>query len=40
MDDLQFYVLLTVFQSYQDDVWMIISFVFFSFFFFAFAEES
>ena len=23
MDDLGFYVLLTVFQSYQDDVWMI-----------------
>ena len=23
MDDLRFYVLLTVFQSYQDDVWMI-----------------
>ena len=22
MDDLRFYVLLTVFQSYQDDVWM------------------
>ena len=23
MEDLRFYVLLTVFQSYQDDVWMI-----------------
>ena len=23
MDDLRFYVLLTVFQAYQDDVWMI-----------------
>ena len=23
MDDLRFYFLLTVFQSYQDDVWMI-----------------
>ena len=25
MDDLGFYVLLTVFQSYQDDVWMIMN---------------
>ena len=24
MDNLRFYVLLTVFQSYQDDVWMVI----------------
>ena len=23
MDDLRFYVILTVFQSYQDEVWMI-----------------
>ena len=23
MDDLRFYILLTVFQSYQDDVWML-----------------
>ena len=23
MDDMRFYVFLTVFQSYQDDVWMI-----------------